>query len=185
MVKCDIIKLMAVNDTEVWKAIDGYEGLYEVSNFGRVRSLPRRTTSGRILKLEIKKGYQYAHLRNLEKSAHLRVHRLVANAFIPNPDNKPQINHINGNKTDNSASNLEWCTCSENQRHKFEVLGYKIAISCRKKTKPVRCCETGIEYESAILAAKETGAIAKCIHHVASHRDHHVTAGGYHWEYVV
>lgn len=123
---------------EVWKPIEGYEGLYEVSNLGRIKSLRRdvaipnprlgtvgyRTYPERIKPcVENRHGYYQVTLSKEAKSRTLRVHRLVALAFIPNPDNKPYINHIDGNKKNNRVSNLEWCTASENNWHASLVLG--------------------------------------------------------------
>ena len=108
---------------EKWRPVVGYEGLYEVSNLGRVKSLPRvedqfygtRLTSERILKQSPdKKGYMMAWLYKNKKRATMKVHRLVAIAFIPNSECKPQIDHINAIKTDNRLCNLRWCTGKEN-----------------------------------------------------------------------
>lgn len=111
---------------EIWKDIEGYEGLYQVSNLGRVRSLPRRTTKGKILKTFIDyAGYEIVTLCNTNKknpSCKFRVHRLVAQAFITNPNELPQVNHIDGNKLNNSAENLEWVTAKENINHRYNVL---------------------------------------------------------------
>lgn len=123
---------------EVWRDIKGFESKYQVSNFGRVRRLQyvieRRTRLGnickvfqreRFLKLWVDKdGYLIANLndRKLHRATHYRVHRLVADAFIPNSDNKPMINHKNGNKRDNNVENLEWVTNSENIQHALRVL---------------------------------------------------------------
>jgi hypothetical protein len=109
--------------TEIWKDISGYEGLYQVSNLGRIKSLNRinlaeRKLKGRIRKVfDIGDGYIQVVLRKNNKPKHLMVHRLVGIAFIKNPQNKPQINHIDSNKSNNIALNLEWCTASENQIH--------------------------------------------------------------------
>jgi len=103
-------------DREVWATIKGYEGLYEVSNYGNVRSLK----FGKIKYLKPAKdgnGYNHVILCKNGQKKHFKVHRLVANAFIENPNNLPQINHINEVKTDNKASNLEWCDSKHNIRY--------------------------------------------------------------------
>jgi len=111
---------------EIWKDIEGYEGLYLISNFGRVKSLPKTwwngfyyvKTSEKVLRqTKDTKGYLKVNLCKNKKHITHRVHRLIANAFIENPLNKPYINHINGNKEDNSISNLEWVTHQENVKH--------------------------------------------------------------------
>lgn len=99
---------------EVWKDIEDYEGLYQVSNLGRVK----RVESDRVLKkFKYTGGYLKVTLsKNGVKSNH-KIHRLVAQAFIPNPDNKPQVNHIDEDKTNNRVDNLEWSTATENANH--------------------------------------------------------------------
>lgn len=105
--------------SEVWKAIDDCAG-YEVSNLGRVRSLKRHGV--RIMPQTIQKnGYRYVTVWNKSKNHCLRVHRIVAQAFVPNPDGLPLVNHIDGDKTNNHASNLEWCTQSQNMKHSFRT----------------------------------------------------------------
>lgn len=103
--------------TEVWKDIKGYEGLYEVSNLGYVR---RKSNKKDLKPWHNYKGYMKVALcKNGEKYEKF-IHRLVAETFINNPDNLPQVNHINGNKDHNYVENLEWCTCKENIKHSYE-----------------------------------------------------------------
>ena len=101
---------------EEWRDVVGYEGLYQVSSEGRVKSLKRKgCKSERILKpIDDGRGYLRVDLYAGGKRKRFKVHRLVCQAFHENPGNKPQVNHINENKTDNRASNLEWATAREN-----------------------------------------------------------------------
>ncbi|ADI23905.1 HNH endonuclease family protein [Enterococcus phage EFRM31] len=101
---------------EEWKDIKGYEGLYQVSNLGRVKSL--KFGKERILKTGVDRyGYISVNLYKNNKRKLCKVHRLVAQAFIPNHENKPQVNHIDEDKTNNMVSNLEWVTAKENVNH--------------------------------------------------------------------
>jgi hypothetical protein len=105
---------------EIWKNIINYEGLYQVSNMGRVKSLWK----GKERILKSGKSIWGYYLVNLHKNGKIKtysVHRLVGIAFISNPDNKPEINHIDGNKTNNRADNLEWCTHLENIEHAYII----------------------------------------------------------------
>ena len=116
-----------INYNEIWKKVQGFEGLYEVSNKGRVRSIDRYVTGkngkkyfrpGRILSLtEKENGYLSVSLWKNNKGHSLYVHRLVGKAFIPNPNNLPTINHKDGNKQNNNVSNLEWMTYYDNNEH--------------------------------------------------------------------
>lgn len=99
---------------EEWKDIKGYEGLYQVSNLGRVK----RVKTGRILKpLKHTNGYSMVNLSKNNIVSTKKIHRLVAQAFKPNPENKAEVNHIDENKTNNMISNLEWVTRKENNNH--------------------------------------------------------------------
>lgn len=98
---------------EIWKDIKGYEGLYQVSNLGRVKSLRRNI----ILKQGITCGYERVVLYTNNSYKNFLIHRLVAHAFIPNPDNLPQVNHIDENKLNNCADNLEWCDSKYNSSY--------------------------------------------------------------------
>ena len=102
---------------EIWKDVKGYEGLYKVSNTGQLISLRKN----QLLKpFTHKKGYLVATLTKDKKASHLYVHRIVANAFLENEEANKQINHKDGNKTNNCAENLEWCNDTENKKHAFE-----------------------------------------------------------------
>lgn len=125
---------------EIWKPVIGFEQWYEVSNLGRVKSLDRvyghnLSSSGQLRKSKLLKlamesnGYLQVKLNIPSQKAFL-AHRIVAQAFVPNPDNKSFVNHINGIKHDNRADNLEWVTKSENAIHSF-----KIGLQCNKGEK--------------------------------------------------
>lgn len=133
---------------EFWKWISGFEGLYQVSNYARVKSFPRGRNRKeiKILKpLFTPQGYLRVTLRNSDKEKTRRLHRLVAETFIPNPENKPQVNHIDGNKFNNCVENLEWNTDTENKRH-------AIATGLMK---------TGSENPKAKLTAEDVRQIRK------------------------
>jgi hypothetical protein len=108
---------------EEWRDIEGFEGYYQVSNLGRVRSLDRVKCDGIRMKGRIMKthfdacGYEMVQLRRDGKYKHPSIHRLVAIAFIPNPDNLPQVNHIDEIRNHNTVDNLEWCTVLYNQNY--------------------------------------------------------------------
>ena len=175
---------------EIWKDIKGFEGYYQVSNMGRIKSLERwviRNKKGRLhVKARIIKGcietrgYSAVTLTNNGKRTYARIHRLVADAFLNNPFNKPEVNHIDGNKQNNKVSNLEYCTRIENEQH-----AYKTGL---KKGKTVEMIDkdTGMviaEYPSAVDAIsrftdkKNPTHIYSCLHGRCE------TAYGYKWKY--
>lgn len=165
---------------ENWKDIVGYEEYYQVNDLGNVKSIDRITKHGRkrkeqLLKLDKSRTYYSVGLWKDGVCHKHSVHRLVAKAFIPNPDGKPQVNHINENKLDNRASNLNWMTASENANH-----GTCVARSSSKRSKRV---SNGIEtFESISEAERQTGVsnpnIVKCCKGIRK------SAGGYKWSYV-
>lgn len=143
---------------EIWKPIKNHKDIYEVSNLGRVRSIDHyqeqknrygtmstKFYKGRILPMKVSNcGYYRVWLTDGVCS----VHRLVAEAFIPNPDNLPQINHKNGRKRDNRANNLEWCNNIDNQIHAI-----KTGLRPPRKNL-IRCVETGQVFRNARFAAE-------------------------------
>ena len=122
-----------------WKLIEGFDGIYSVSNYGEVRN----NKTGRLMKQrKTEKGYLRVGLTNNGKPKCMRVHRLVAQAFIPNPDDKPEVNHIDFNKENNCVNNLEWVTGKENAKH---------SLGNRKKSNKIECkniSNTGEKYIS-------------------------------------
>lgn len=102
---------------EEWRAVTGYEGLYEVSNLGNIINVKRN----RLLRPGYVYGYQSVSLSKHNIRCTKRLHRLIAKAFIPNPENKPAVNHIDGNKANNAVSNLEWVTDKENTHHAMSL----------------------------------------------------------------
>lgn len=162
---------------ETWKDIKGYEGLYQVSNFGMVKSLNYNgTKEEKLLKNKVESsGYIRLCLMKNGKRKSVLLHRLVAEAFLENPENKKEVNHKDGNKENNNVDNLEWVTPSENILHRFRVLKQQ------NKTKSVICIEMNKKYKSIIEASRETKVarqnIGKCC------RGEIKTAGGYSWRY--
>ena len=180
---------------EIWKDIEGYEGLYQVSNLGRVRSLGRDLMrksrygtmapyhiNGRVLKpLHSQGDYCYVHLFDKDgTSTNQKVHRLVALAFVPNPNNLNEVNHIDEDKENNRADNLEWCKHVDNCNH-----GTRNGRSAVKRGIQVEQLTLDGHhvafYQSACDASRQTGIARKGINDCC--RRHLKTAGGYLWKY--
>lgn len=158
---------------EIWKDIPGYEGLYQVSNLGRVKSFHGRTEREKILQPYCKKKYAQVLLIKDKRRKLALIHRLVAEAFLPNPDGKPQVNHKDENKQNNSVDNLEWCDCD-----------YNIIYSQGKKVlqydtngKLLR------EWECMRDAERELGILCSNISACCKRKYRHRTAGGYIWRF--
>jgi len=176
---------------EIWEDIKEYKGLYQVSNMGRVKSLERtfidkigrkQHTKERILKPETDcHGYLRIALYDSNGKKRFFVHRLVCEAFHENPENKPCVNHIDENKTNNTASNLEWCTVAENINH-----GTHNARSGKARSKPVgqytRDGKLIKVWQSTMEVERQLGFDNGAISAVA--RGERKTAYGYVWKYV-
>ena len=183
--------MLRVFEDEYWEDIENYEGFYQVSNYGRVKSLSRKISNGtgfyiskeKILNGHINsKGYIQVEL----KGNPVLVHRLVAKAFIPNVDNKPQVNHIDGNKANNRVENLEWCTNSENQIHAYKNgLNIHSGKSGRPKKKVCQIdLKTGkiINIFNSIAEARRSLGVSKDnISQVCNGKRHKCL--GYGWKY--
>lgn len=160
-------------------------GLYQVSNLGRVKSLSRkRIDRNQILPEKIlkpvfnaKRGYYQIYLRKNNISCTFKPHRLVAEAFIPNPLHLPEVNHIDENKLNNNVNNLEWCDRTYNMNY-----GTKNKRIAKALSKPIKCIETNIIYKSVREASRQTKIDATSISRAC--REKQQTAGGYHWKYV-
>lgn len=204
---------------EVWKDIEGYEGLYQVSNIGRVRSLDKEIKTynggsyinkGKIINGSIAKseGYLRVTLVKDRKNTIKKIHRLVAEAFIPNPENKPCVDHINTIRDDNRVENLRWVTYEENmnnpltkqkiskintgegnpfygKKHTEESLK-KISESGKGRIptnrKKIICVELNRVFDSIAEAGRELNIGSQNICKVL--KGERNTCGGYHWEYI-
>ena len=202
---------------EIWKDIKNYEGLYQVSNLGRIKSLNRYSYNSvgkynkkifeRILKQAIAKpGYYVINLTKNGKQKTYRIHRLVAETFIPNPNNYPMINHIDCNKLNNKVENLEWCTHTHNMQEAARngLMNYdnlkrwnnkfgkehnrsKKVYQIDKNTNKIIQMFYGIAEASRATGINETNISACCNHKINSKNGKKwttKTAGGYKWEFV-
>lgn len=173
---------------EIWKDVPEYEGIYQASNLGNIKSLNRETimeTKNQHCKFKCKKiikekilkpkltkdGYYELTLRKDGKQKFIRVHRLIAMTFIPNPNNYPVINHINHNRLDNRVENLEWCTVEYNNRYSSA----KKIIQLDKNYKIIKIwkCMSDVHRELGIPVTN----LSKCC------RRHNLTARNCYWRY--
>ena len=174
---------------ENWKAIAGYEGYYEVSNLGNVRSIPhevctkggvKRMSPGRnLIQKKARNGYMRVHLSKEGEARYHAVHRLVATAFVFNPDNLKQVNHKDENKANNQAENLEWCTRSYNCKY-----GHRNDTMIERRRHEVQSIIGNViqTYYSIQSASRITGVNAAHICQCCKgERD---TAGGMKWRYA-
>lgn len=193
-----------MDDVEEWRPIEGTEGKYEVSNTGKVRSNNYLRHGGQkeLSLCEDQKGYMRTRIFKGKVRTTIKVHREVAKAFIPNPENKPEVNHKDGDKRNNAYWNLEWATPKENTEHAYATgLKEKTRERCRqmgltigkaalererekRKTKIISIAEDGTEkeYESQSQASKELSIAQSNIHKALNGQ--RKTAGGYRWRYA-
>ena len=165
---------------ERWKDINGYDGLYQVSDCGNVRNVK----TGKNKKAGITPyGYKRVVLYANGKRKWFQVHRLVADAFIPNEDGKREVNHIDGNKLNNNAANLEWATSSENHLHAYSngLKHANIENAVKARSKKVKC-SNGVVYESVQATARSLGICASNISEVCNGK--RKKAGGYCFEFA-
>ena len=179
---------------EIWRDIEGYEGLYQISNLGNVKSLNyNKTGKEKILKNgKDRGGYLQVNLWKNGNGKNYLIHRLVAEAFLPNSDNKPEIDHINTNKTDNRICNLRWCTHKENSNNSLTIdkmsknahFKNKFGIEHPNSKPIIQFTLDGKlvrKWDSAMDAHRELGINRNCICQCCKGK--YKTANGYIWRY--
>lgn len=176
-----------MENKEIWKPIKGYEGYYEVSNLGRVRSVERiverkdgsiRRYKGKILSPCFPHGYAHVNLARNGKYKSVKVHRLVAESFIPNPNNYSEINHKNEIKDDNRVSNLEWCSRKYNCNY-----GNRASKFIQSKSKEIVQLTLEGDYISKYKSIKEASEVLHNSSIGNALRGNYIQAAGYCWVY--
>ena len=180
-----------MKEVEVWKNIEGFPN-YQVSSLGRVRNI----TTGKVLK-GVDNGYGYLKVKLFKagKGYTIKIHRLVATTFIPNPEKLPEINHIDECKANNAVSNLEWCTEKYNSNYgtrnervgkanSIAMLGKQNSLGKKNAAKPVKCIETGEVFDCTRDAARKYNLSLDLVCHAANPNHRQKTAGGFTWQYI-
>lgn len=164
---------------EIWKPIPEFPN-YECSNMGRIKNVKTNTILRGTTRMN-GKGYSFIDLYNFDehKRKNAQIHRIVATLFVENPENKPNVNHIDGNKSNNVYTNLEWCTQLENTRHAIEVLNH---YGCGLNKREIRCIDTGVVYESMREAERQLGIPTSMISRCCTGQRKH--ARNLHFEYT-
>lgn len=176
-------------EEEIWKDIKDYKHLYKISNFGRVYSC----MTVRFLQPGVSRigNYKKVVLYKNGKGITKKIHRLIAEAFIPNPENKPCIDHIDGDRLNNSISNLRWATYKENTNNPITLAKMKKTKSKKRRNplswfkkvcKPVICIEANMLFSSINEAGRYLNIDARKICQVC--KGNKETIGGYHWKYA-
>lgn len=187
-----------MNTTEVWRDIAGYEGLYQIGSFASVRKFYKTKKEFKpISTRQLPTGYIHCRLQTKNKRQNKYIHRLVAEAFIPNPENKPCVDHIDGNVKNNCVDNLRWCTVKENannpitrQRKSASKKANFPAFIIKHPSfrthgwieKAVFCIELGLFFESIDKASAALNIDKSSIGKASKGR--YKTSGGYHWRYA-
>lgn len=163
---------------EKWKPITEFNGKYEISNLGRVRN-----NTGKLMKLYINDaGYWVVALKKDKKTCFRRIHRLIAIAFIPNPENKLEVNHIDSDRSNYAISNLEWCSSSENHIH----AAHRKEFGFLNALKPIACYNINGRLENLFNSQSEAARILKCRQSniCQALKGKQIKAKGFIWKYL-
>lgn len=178
---------------EIWKDIAGVEGCYQISTLGRVKSLERYTENGRLVRERIlktrvnKRGYEYVCIQKNNKRVAIKIHRTVAQTFILNPDNLPEINHKDENKLNNCADNLEWCTREYNARYGTAIIRSAQTRSKNHTLKINQYTLNGVyvkTWKSPIEIERVNDKKMKSTNIIACCRGKYKSSYGYKWRYL-